>query len=724
MLSGERFYREREDAAEALLPSRNRGWWQQTIVDLRNQGTDDATRLARRVIELIDCGVTDESLVSTLFAELGATISPLPKRKKKHTHSIRTYTRIFNILPPERLASVLNTIADYIVLLRRDDWRSWQDTAEIVANLMVRAIDEKVVRAADAAALWRWLAAFCRSERSSNEAVKDLKNRLNEKDDIRRAVQLHALYTARPEATIWRSEFELRQRLVALSDRQDDVIWFLDRLAGTDNRDPTLREEWSDLMAIGIRHGGLTEDLRATAAKFQRGDPQLDAFVRRLENPIRTALERKQERQAARHERKRKINFETHRREYAAQRAALRKGELGSIISPARAYLGQYGDLTREQPPADRIAEWLGTSLRDDTMAGLEAVLHRTDLSTDAEIAQGFADEATYNYCYAILAGLLARQRAGKGFADLSPEVRTVGLLLCHNNHYWCAGGDIDALRESLEMFVIPAVKDRQDFAKLWIEPSLAAGRSHVSGLYMLAHDEKWQAAGAALAGGWLTAFPNVPENVELELIDCLTHSGDLATLASIAAARAGGPFRSSDHELAWLAIDVLVRFDTVLPNISGIGRKNPEFIWFLRNRLQLRRHGSMLTITPAQAKWIVSEFRQQWPYAVMPGSASGDTNPHDATDFLRALIGRLANDTGAEAIDAMRALMAEPDDSYSEQIRHMAAEQRQKYAEEHFSPLRPKELGELLAEGPPSNADDLNQLKRIAGWSESKGVG
>ena len=107
----------------------------------------------------------------------------------------------------------------------------------------------------------------------------------------------------------------------------------------------------------------------------------------------------------------------------------------------------------------------------------------------------------------------------------------------------------------------------------------------------MLASDEDWQPTGAKLAGDWLTSYPNVPENIELELVDRLTHSGALATLELIAATRASAVFRNLDHMLAWLAIDVLVRFDAVLIDLAGIGARNPEFIRFLRDRLQLQRH-------------------------------------------------------------------------------------------------------------------------------------
>lgn len=162
---------------------------------------------------------------------------------------------------------------------------------------------------------------------------------------------------------------------------------------------------------------------------------------------------------------------------------------------------------------------------------------------------------------------------------------------------------------------------------------------------------------------------------------------------------------------LAWLAIDVLVRFGEVRPHLDGIGREHPQFIWFLRNRLRLERRGAVLPVSAAQARWIVSEFRRQWPYAELRGSGSGDTNSYDATGFLRGLIDCLANDTSNEAAEALQTLAAEPADTYSELIRHMAAEQRQKRAEEVFEPLLPARLGALLTEGPPSNADDLKAL-------------
>ena len=118
-----------------------------------------------------------------------------------------------------------------------------------------------------------------------------------------------------------------------------------------------------------------------------------------------------------------------------------------------------------------------------------------------------------------------------------------------------------------------------------------------------------------------------------------------------------------------------------------------------------------MVPLSIAQAEWVVTQFRRQWPYANLEGSGSGDTNPYDATDFLRALLNRIANDTSAEASEALQRLIGQTEDTYTGLIRHLAAEQRQKRAEEAFSSLSPVALGALLTDGPPNNSDDLKSL-------------
>ncbi len=712
IFSTSHFSRDREGAAQALIPHRHRNWWQRAIACLHDQCTADSILLARSIIEMIDCDVDDKLLVATLLAEIGITICPLPRTQKKRNSTIRHFGILVNTLPIERLTNVLNHLSDHSQLLDTSDW-GHGELSELVSLLIVRLIDEEVILTGDAEYLWGWLGLIKNSSTYNRSAGKLLQERLNGCDDLRHAVQEYALYSARPEPTIWQSEhLYLNRRMVGLSDRPMDVVWFLNRLAHSDNKDLTLRGDWCDLMRLGCNHGIFDPDLRTASRKFQRRDAQLEAFVLKLENPKKNAWQRRQEREAAKHARKRRIQNEWDRRLYGEDKKALREGELRAVLHPAQVYLGLSYPPASDLAPTDRIVVWLGTELTSDVMAGFEAVLHRSDIPSPTEISQGFAQSETWNICFALMAGLLARYRSGRGIFDLSVDIKIIGLLLCHHfDRSICIDNDLSALCEDLEQYVIPIEAAQKTFARLWIEPSLVAGSSSVMGLYKLAHDEKWKPTGAILAADWLMKFPNLPEHVELQLVDCLTFSGALTSLELIAESREGTVFRNIDHMFGWLAIDVLLRFDKVLSHLSDIGAQHPEFIWFLRNRFEIERRKSMLPISTANAKWIISQFRTQWPYSVLEGSCSGNTNSHDATDFIRAMINRIANDTSSESEDALQELISQPVDSYSDLIRHMAAEQRQKRAEEGFESLPPKHLADLLTEGAPTNADDLKAL-------------
>ena len=711
LLSPKRFYRERDDAADALFPHRDRSWWRATIATLTGQGGDDAPRIARQLIQRIDADVSADLLVETVFAEVGALSSPIPRGSRRRSHIGRSYDRLIAAIPPARLVAVLDTISDYAELLGDGNWEQAGTVADIKARLIMRALDEGVIGLDDAPSVWRWLRTIERAVRYHRSFQLTLAQRLATEHDLRRAVQAHVLASHRREDSLWLTEFDLQRRLVGLATDPGDVVAMLERLAEADNRDPALRQDWQDLVHIAMKPGGLDADIRAAAELFRRGDRPLGDYLRKIENPKKPAWEVRQEKEAAKRERAQAVAFAMARRRFDTIRDDLRAGVLDAILQPAEAYLDRYHELSSDLPPHARLATWLGADLCRDALAGFEAVLHRTDLPTPAEIADGFAAGTIYNYGYPIMAGLYERLRTGVGFDDLSASVKQAGLLLSHDDHGWTLDDETYNLRATLEAEVLATPEAREAFARLWIEPALAAGKTHVPGLYMLAHDTAWQATGAALAAGWLAAFPDVPEMVEIGLVDCLTHGNALGALRAVAEARAGTVFRDIDHLLSWLAIDVIVRFDVVAPSLETIATDFPDFLWFLRNRVQFERRGEILPLTVAQAAWIVTGFRGLWPHAVLEGMGSGNTNDHDATDFLRALIARIADDTGVAGAAAMARLVAGPVDSYAELIRHMAAEQRQKRAEENFAALAPGDLAALLDDGPPGTIDDLKAL-------------
>ncbi|MGE8705365.1 MAG: NACHT domain-containing protein [Achromobacter sp.] len=708
-----RSYREREDAAKALAPHRNREWWRTTIAALTDQGGENAPRLARQLIQRIDADVSDDLLVLTIFAEMGLSTSRPLGRKGKGVHTIRSYEKLVSLIPSTRLVGVLDCIAGYAKQLRDVEWKDAGSLAEIVAKLIVRGIDDDVIGVSEASLLWGWLETIERARDDYRDAQQQLASRLGTRDELRRAVQAHGLASCCSRDTLRVVEFQLQRRLVQIRGRSGDIIAVFERLAKGDNNDPALRQDWQDLVCIAWGANGLDPSVRTAAELFRRGDEKLLGFLLELENPEKSEWEVQMENEAATRERECTARIEEERRALALMRNDLRAGELRAVLRPAQVYLNPFHEFHSELSPGDRLASWAGADLCNDSLIGFEAVLHRSDLRTPAEIADNLAHGRRYPYCFPIMAGFYERMRRGEGFADLSTALKQTALLLSYDDHGWNIEDEKEALRTALELEIASTPDTRQAFARIWVEPALHLGREHVAGLYKLAYDPEWRATGAELGAEWLTRFPDVPESVEAELVNCLTYGGALDALRDVAITRDETVFRSDDHRLSWLAIDFVVRFDAVLPCLANIGTRHPNFIWFLRDRLHFERQGGMLPVTIAQAEWIITEFRGHWPYAVLNGTGSGSTNGYDATDFLRFLISRIADDTSIQASQAIARLAASPRDSYQDLIRHMAAEQRQKCAEQEFSPISPADLMALLEDGPPANIGDLKALVR-----------
>ena len=710
MMSGDRFYREREAAAAALLPLRDLGWWNDKVAKLRDQGTDDASRLARKLIDANPSAASDRLIVSVVATELGVTICPLPRRGKRDTIMLRHLGRLAEALSADRLPGVLDELVEYHEIIRQAGVADQNYACDFTADLIARTIEEAVVATVDAPRVWRWLGMLAHAFEVNRKALNRLRESLDTHQDLRRAIQEHGIATS-PRTMFAAIEIDLAGRLVGLHGRPGDVSWFLGQLAGADNRDPIKRRQWSDLVSIGVIAGSPDQGVLAAAEEFIRGDLQLGQHLHRMLHPKEPKWRRRWRRREAKRDRKELVSRERHRRHYRGAAAALRAGELRAIMDPARAYLGLFDDLDNDQPPEARIAQWLGPVLAADAVVGFEATLHRAHVPSPQQIADGFATGHAWNCAYAIAAGLLERVRSGKGLAGLGAGILASGLLICEEHRHIFSRCPVEELRGALTALVASTPGSAEAFVRTWIEPSLAAGRERADGVGIVTREERWRAVASSLAGEWLTRFPDLPRSVELELVDCLAHAGRFAELADVAAAREPVVAGDAVRRLDWLAIDVLVRFDYVRPAL-GLGNGNAEdLIWSLRDRLQVSHRGRMLPTSVEQAKWIIGTFRTRWPNVALHGNSWGDRNGHDAADFLRALVTRLANDTGDSAVAALHGLAAGPYDSYADLLRHMAAEQGQKLAEERFLPLRPAALASLLAQGPPANAGDLLSL-------------
>ena len=708
VFSTNHFYGERADAYAALIPHRDRFWSQVAVGRLISQCTNDSARLAEQVIDAIEGDVSDEVFTATLLAGMGLSYCPLPRLPTSRTISLYRYRNLGNSLHLSRLPNVLDLLTAFTAMMDGLDHNGSRDLAQFIALLIHRMI-EQCPLSCSGPTLWKWLGAMRYQYGTLNEDAKALIKILGTNDSLRHSIQFHALYEVRPRCPFWTVSFELDNRMVSLT--LEDTLWFLEQLEGCDLNDPSLRQDWQDLMAIGIRRHGMSEELRETALKFRCDGQELELFIDQLVNPEKPSWQIDNERREAIEKEQERRNHEKDRQYFTKMQASLRAGDLSQIITPAKVYLGVEYVSVGSSEGLDALREWLGDELAKDSLTGFEAVLHRPDLPSPLDVAHGFAEHQIYNFCYPIMAGLLARQRSKLSIEDVAPDTQKIGLLLCLDESLLSSGDEVSALSETISLSVIHDAQCRIDFVTLWLEPSLRAGKEHISGLYEFLNEDQWNTSSVVLSQRWLMSMENLPDSIESDLIDCLIRAGEITSLAQIAEHRAMTPFRDQDQLLIWLSVDVLARFSVVMPDLSDISINNPEFIWLLRDRFEIKRHGSISPVSVAQAKWVIAQFRTSWPYAVLQGTGHGTHNSYDATDFLKALINRIANDTSAEASEALRDLIAAPVDSYSELIRHLAAEQKQARSEKEFIPISPKSLGQILTEGAPSNAEDLKSL-------------
>lgn len=713
VLAANRSYAERQTAAEALHSLRDHRYWRAIISKLLEEGSKDSVRLAKWLAGEIKYDMPDDLLANCLLADLGLFDPSAAKFEDRRPLRLYQFGSLVAALSSTRAKAVLGLLVLAASRASRQAMDICHHFSELTSLLLLRALQGGQIRPKEAPALWRWLEAASDHEGYGNKHHTVLGVEMRAHDELRRAVQRYVIWHVKRKKGLRYAEHHLRRRSISISEDPRDVAFFLREISNRPLVSRRLRRDWQDLVDLGIRAGENNKLIVGAALAMPQLSIKQKAHLHMIQRPRKyrwqvenelSADKRAGELAAQRHE----LNCS-----YESTLAETRRGDLQGTVQAARVYLGleMWDADVRAKPPEERLSEFFNDQLAKEFMGGFEAVLHRSDLPSLGELATSYATGSIFNYSYPLIAGLLVRVRTGTGFGNVSRHALNAGLLLCMQRRHAFVDEELEALRLELERAVAPTVDGKKDVARTWIEPLLSACYAAEHDIRYLAHRLGWSEAGNSLASEWLSRFSSVPLATETELIAMLASTGNIGQILGAARDRDKGIYETDEQALVWLAIDVVYRFEEVRGNLAGIGAENSEFIWALRDRMQSHRRGTILDISRAAAKWIVSEFRRIYPFARLEGVSAGTTNGYDATEFLRTLISRLANDTGDEAASLIRELADEPIDNYTDEILHMMAEQRQKRAEENFKPIEPRELGSILANGPPTNIDDLKSL-------------
>ncbi|WP_433950595.1 NACHT domain-containing protein [Brevundimonas bullata] len=684
----------RSEAADRLHElDRSRGW-PRIVADLLAQGDENAIRLGVEVLDLADyAGFSDALIGGVVTAQLGL-----------ENRMIGILYRLQRKLPTDRIAPLLDAISAAASKLEDEPHDKLPHYMDLAQSLLGRLLADQTVTPEQ---LWRWLEPLGRHEGYQREARDAVAEGLRADDDLRRAVQRKALIDQPVEGNLWYAAFRLSELSPGLTPDEGDVIALLDLLALDDLR-------WRDVVSIARHDAEQGAALRKAARRFAAGAPEDEAWLDKLERPDTPDWQIEDDKRRGTREAKKTAQWEKHRAQFLSEIDELRAGTLRLIVNPAKAYLKLFadmGDKTSDGP--GRLEEWLGPELRDAALAGFEAFLNITPVKPSAvEIAESHADNKSWAAAQVIVAALMERHRTGRGFEDLPTERVMAGLMEIRASRI-----DDHAGVPDLDLVLADELRRRgvlEEALRLYFEPQLERGRDHVDSLYGLMREAGDAALATRFALEWLERFEEMSPGTEAELVDHLLPVPEASeALRAIAGKRRARAFPDPERRLIWDTVGLLTDFETTRTEMEAQGDTPPDLLWHVRTRMGSRReNGRQMELQPELALWLLRRFRTQFPRRHRPeGVTSGDTNDWDASDFISALIKRLAGNVSDAAIAALTQLRDDPEDPYTELVRSVFAEQERGRVEADWRAPNLKAVSAVVRDAAPTTASQLQAV-------------
>jgi hypothetical protein len=700
--------------------------WPILLEQLRRQAQEDAIRLAYELLDDIGLDIfSDEQIVEIVLARDGLSLCPAgTKAERKISFG---FYRLAKQVAFARLDGLLELFAIYSdALLPKQAGIEENELIDLQYALALKRLEDG--GPVEPLRLWRWLEPFIEQTSYRRDQGKRVGEWLKANQPVRRAIQRHILIDKVSHKSIWERAWPLNRDAIDLYPTQADVISLLEALDPENHAD----ERWREVLDLGRTWGEEGRSLREAAKPFAQHRPDLLDWIDGLtERPV-PEWEREQEEEQRQRSAKQAAKFAEHRRDFLAKIDGVTRGEYGLILPPAQAYLKRFNDVGGHEPAHQRVAEWLGEDIAAAAHKGFEAFLQvRPPRPSAKAIALSYAESKRWPAGDIIVAALAERTRTRKEpFKGVSSERLAAGLFEC-----WHGAIEEHANIKELGSLLEAELKRRRQWRRairLFFEPQLRRRVQHVGHLWSIMRDDDGGVA-ANFAECWLTRFPDMSSDAEIEMVDRLMRSNRRDALRTLLADRHVREL-SEERRRNWEAVGLIVDFEATRQRLGDA--VEPALLWNLRARIGGQRYQDDGEDSPAflpvhQLIWIIGTFRPLWPVADRPGSmTTGDTNPWDASEYIRALISRLGNDVSAEAVAALAGLRDAPEDGYTWALRTVAAEQRQKQADESYVPPTLEQIKTVMRGGPPSSiadlraivADEMRELgKRLRGSSEDE---
>lgn len=709
-------YSERRDAVSALVSwSENRIDWPALFIDLCQSGDRGAGRLAEESLSMLGIGrFSNADLTQIVFAQCGGFATSSARRG-----SFQDFWTLATVVPMERCAGLLDALALRFAgeeaastLLEHHDGFS-----RLLHILILRQIPGPPL---DPLRVWRWLDALQLnwSPTDSKRSILSAWFALN--TELRQAIQRHLLLTEEGQARWVKHSWYLNRLSYGLAFQKEDVDRALTDLCESNRRDDIGKRAFATLVRDNHATSEWAGELALLASRYAGSDPELLAILRPGPTPQDESNRRALQRMVADNERRRmdQLAKKTKRlQHFLAQEKDLRLG-LGEIGRLGLIFLGYGSDGIRDRPVDERITAWAGDGLIQVALEGFEATLARPLGMSLHELSRCLQLGGRDLTIWAVIAGLAQRYRSGISWDDVDETLllaAALGMrraLLIHDKH-------LPGVGEALEAFAMAVPERFEQFLRGLIEPSLETDVSWVPGAHYLYNTKPFHALQAKLLLEWCDDLVRTVAADRKTIIDALLdappehQSAALSRVDALIEVHPPTP-AGEDDTFYWLALRFLRDFAGQRTELENTARDHPDFLWALQRAIGHFDHGErrFRAVSIDQLVWLFQRFERHWPYAERPdGPLSGSKHPWDATNFLSAILFKVAEDTNPAAMRELQTLSEGGKSSYDEVIRAARARQRARVSNASYKSPSVNALAAAVTEEPPRTTQEIKTI-------------
>jgi hypothetical protein len=599
-------------------------------------------------------------------------------------------------------------------LERRNVW----EAAHTFERLLLRVLDEA---RPEPDAVWRWLrtrASF--RDTYGGARTETLRETLREKPDLLRGVAENFFRTVVVDSNSWPAYWDFREATANAIEWERLLEWIVAYLPRAERGSE--REKFLYELALNLTFGASARAQEIFADLYAWGDTRTDLRPVRdamMSYTIPAGILRRRTRNADQEEQTE--SAESRRRNFEACAAAIGSGaHLGWLAWAAQVYFGLFLDLDENTPPRERLVELLGDANTDIVIEGFIAALQRPDVPTLEKVAATSADHQIYDWWRALIAGLDERWRRTPGLDGLSDDLMRAALAIEQANPTFVRGETTSERRQHDWKTAVLQTRPElgRDAYLALARATLRKGEQHIEGLRELLNDEPFIPFRAEVTLQLLGEFPNATPFRLAELLRSglglpTAHRELLACARDVLSRRVGIDQNQRDLGLASAYFLSPTEFEA---EVERQAQQRPGLIFLLRDLSGYERHGDMrqpLGLPVNQLEFLARVTGTLFPEVPFPTDGwCGDTNPWDASEFVRYLVNTLSSVPTEAATAALARLESDASlTSYRPHILHSLANQQARRREaEYDRPDWPRTL-RALNNGPPANVPDLHAL-------------